>query len=345
MQLLLEDGDQHVGGYGAPDLRLDRVLAAAEKCLDAQMLLDPLEEQPHLPAVLVQRSDGPGRQRRIVGQEDQGLARAGILEADASQVPGIILGGVEAIERDGLIADEAGVAVGRHPVHALRIHVGLGARDEEGAGLLRPVQPREIQIAAIHDVERARLDRQEIEDIHLTHLAVGDVDESRSCATQIQRRVQPDRCLGVAQRRPVEQRQAQVNGGGVERVDGGIEIDVQRLADVQGPCARDPAHGQRVVDAPVAQIQRSGQRRARWRVLQPHVEQPAAIGLQTDLDIAQGRALGQMGKGQNARQVGTSQSTHAHIAPVGFDDAAKGLPRHELHDFRKQRLADVHASP
>jgi len=35
LKLLLDDGDQHVGGHGAPDLRLHGVLAGAEEFLDA----------------------------------------------------------------------------------------------------------------------------------------------------------------------------------------------------------------------------------------------------------------------------------------------------------------------
>ena len=37
------NGNEHVGGHGAPDLCLDRVLAGAQKPLDAQVLIDPLE--------------------------------------------------------------------------------------------------------------------------------------------------------------------------------------------------------------------------------------------------------------------------------------------------------------
>ena len=49
MKLPLDDGDQHVGGHGAPDLRLHGILAVADETFDAQMLLDPLEEQLDLP--------------------------------------------------------------------------------------------------------------------------------------------------------------------------------------------------------------------------------------------------------------------------------------------------------
>ena len=40
-----EDRNQHINAEGDPDLGLHRVLVGAEKCLDAQMLLDPFEQQ------------------------------------------------------------------------------------------------------------------------------------------------------------------------------------------------------------------------------------------------------------------------------------------------------------
>ena len=48
MQLLFDNRDEHVGGDGTSDLRLHGVLAGAQEFLDAQMLVDPLEEQLHL---------------------------------------------------------------------------------------------------------------------------------------------------------------------------------------------------------------------------------------------------------------------------------------------------------
>lgn len=70
------------------------------------MLLDPLEEQLDLPAVFVQRGNRQRRQGGIVGQEHQRLAGFRVLETDATQQLGIGLCGVEAIQRDALIADD-----------------------------------------------------------------------------------------------------------------------------------------------------------------------------------------------------------------------------------------------
>ena len=69
MKLLFDDGNEHVGKYGAPDLRLHRVLAGAQKTLDTQVLFDPLEEKFDLPTILVQGGNGQRRQAGVVGQK------------------------------------------------------------------------------------------------------------------------------------------------------------------------------------------------------------------------------------------------------------------------------------
>ena len=130
--LLLVDED--VDRDGNPDLRLHRVLRRAVELLDPKMLLDPLEEEFHLPAAFVERADGGGRKREVVGDEDQRLAGLGVLEADAPQKFGVILTGVEAVQGDGLVANDAGRAIRRRRIDAMSIDVRLGTRDEEGPG-------------------------------------------------------------------------------------------------------------------------------------------------------------------------------------------------------------------
>jgi hypothetical protein len=88
---LLDDRDQHVGRDRDPDLGLHGVLAGTEECLDAQMLLDPLEEKFHLPATLIEGANRQRRQRHLVREEDQRFAGFRVLEADAPQVRRIML--------------------------------------------------------------------------------------------------------------------------------------------------------------------------------------------------------------------------------------------------------------
>jgi hypothetical protein len=78
---------------------------------------------------------------------------------------------------------------------------------------------------------------------------------------------------------------------------------------------------------------------------EPHVEQLALIGRQAGLDVAQRLSPCELRGGHHAKQVGATQRAHARVALVSLDNSTEGLPRHELHHLREQRLAHVRASP
>jgi uncharacterized protein YfiM (DUF2279 family) len=88
-------------------LGFNRVLAGSIERHDAQVLLDPFEEQLNLPAAFVERCDGSHRQCSVVGQEHQRLACFGVAEANAAQVAWIILAAVVTVEGDALIGEDA----------------------------------------------------------------------------------------------------------------------------------------------------------------------------------------------------------------------------------------------
>ena len=256
MKFFFDDGDQHVGGHGAPDLRLHRVLAGGQKSLDTQVLLDSLEEQLDLPTTFVQSSDGQRGQRHVVGQKHQRLARLWVVEFHPTQMLGLVFSDMEPIQGDALIANHAGGSISCARVHPASIHATLGAGNEESTALVEFEQPRKIQIAPVHDVEGTGLEWQGIEHIDIAQLAVADMDESGNGPSQIQQGVHFHGGLGGAKRCPIEQTQTQVDGGGVQRIDSGIQIDAHGLFDVEISGTRNQARGQCVIGAPVPQVQR-----------------------------------------------------------------------------------------
>src|SRR5665213_2034713 len=160
------------------------------------MLLDPLEEQFDLPAATIELGNGERRKGEVVAQKDQSLSAHGVLEADAPQRVWETLTRVKDGEHHRLIADQPGRALDVARVAAVHLKVGLAASHEITAGQVHPVQPLEIEIAPIHDVESARLGHKLIEDIDLVHLAVADVKERGNIAAQIEQRVELDGRLG-----------------------------------------------------------------------------------------------------------------------------------------------------
>ena len=100
-------------------------------------------------------------------------------------------------------------------------------------------------------------------------LASGHVDESRNSTAQTQQRAQLDCGFGRTKRGSIEQAQTQIDRGRIERVDRRVQIDPQRFRGVEFQRTHDQVHRQRMTGwpwamvAPVAQVQRIGQRRAR----------------------------------------------------------------------------------
>ena len=281
MQLLFDNGDEHVGGHGAPDLGLHRVLAGTQETLDAQVLLDPFEEQFHLPTMFVPCGDGQRRQARGVGQKHQRLARIGILKTNTPQMFGVVLRHVKPVQCDALIAEHPGGPVGLGRIHAASVHAALGSGDKERPRLMQRVESRKVEIAAIHDVKGPGLERHDVEHIDIAQLAVADVDAGRNVAAQIQQRVHLHGRVGAAKRCPIEHRQAQVDGGGIECVDGVVQLDAKILVAVELARPSNEQCGDIGPEVPVAPFVGIGQGRATHGGAQSHVVELARIGRET----------------------------------------------------------------
>lgn len=79
VQLLFGDCYQKVSDDGDPDLGFHGVGGRSEERLDPQMLLDPLEEQFHVPPLAVDVGHRLGGDGKQVGQKNEALVVGGIV--------------------------------------------------------------------------------------------------------------------------------------------------------------------------------------------------------------------------------------------------------------------------
>lgn len=324
MQVFLCNGDQHIGAHRNPDLRLYGVLAAAQKRLDTQVLLDPLEDQFDLPTLSVQRGDQLGLEREVVGQKHYPLSGL-FTHHHPTQGGGVVLAGIENRQHSGLVARHRhAAAIHRLGVAPLELGVALGTGHKEGLCLVNDKQTREEQIAPIQKIERALLDDQIAQDVDLVRFAIGGVNETGDGATQVQQRVQFDGGFGSMKGCPWQHRQAQACGG-VERV---VRGDSQRLLGVQGAGYGDEVLRQVSVDLPWSGGVRVGQRVARCRpAAKAHVVQPSGLGSQIDLDTAQRFASGQLGKRHDQKLIQVGEIIDLVLAAMrGQMCSAAGMP-------------------
>ena len=342
MQTFFQDGDEQINGDGAPDLGAHGVGAGAIEGFDAQMLFDPLEEQLNLPAALIKVNDRQCRGGEIIGQKDQRRAGFGIAMADAPQRSGIITLGIKSGRDHGLVKAQAGGFIHWTGVTAGAAEVLFGTGDEESAALMNAIESGEVEIAAIHDVERASFPDQLVEDVHVVNTARGDNDDGGKVALEREQRVEFDGGLVVAEGGPREQREAEVKGGGVQRVSGRLEFKAERFIGVEGGGLLNQHMGEIGKDAPVAFFVGIGQRAASRGLADAGVIEFGAEGRQAGFDVAQAFAPRQLRKGEHEELFVSGEFADAEVAAVAGDTLGELVLGQEVEELGEDGATFVH---
>ena len=136
------------------------------------MLLDPLEEDLYPPAALVELGDGERRQGEVVREEHEPAVGRRIVVADSAEFLRVVFGGIEPGQHDGLIALQPGGFLHWPGVETAEAEPLPRPGDEEGEAEMERVEPGEVEIGAVHDVEGARLRDDLVEDVDVVYQTV-----------------------------------------------------------------------------------------------------------------------------------------------------------------------------
>ena len=263
-------------------MRLDRVLAFAQNLLIFRCCLIHLENistyQRFL--ILVRGCNTQGRQGKVISQLDEHPAPLDIFESNAPQILVVMLCSVKPVVQYRLIANNSGRWVDWCRTNSASIHIGFGARHKESTRLMQSIEMCEIQMSAILDIERTRLDRHEVQNVDFVHLDVADVVKRWDWAPQVQQGVQLDRTLDLAKRSQVEQAHRQIDRGRVQCVASVLQAESDQICVVidlaratnQQRCDIRP-------NALIARLVGIGQRRAMNAVSHTHRSEFFALAL------------------------------------------------------------------
>ena len=188
-------------------------------------MLHPAKEELDLPALAVELGDGGGRQVPMVGPESHSHGLLQIVDTDPAHQFGPVTGAVPAIETDRLVAAQRGGAIDWSGRGDVVPDVRPFPDDEEGAGLLDPLQAPQVDVAAIHDVEAAWLDRQIVQPDHVAVVGWRHGKERRQRSPQVERGVEPHGRVAARPVGPRTQRQTQIDQRRVHRVDWHLEVE------------------------------------------------------------------------------------------------------------------------
>src|SRR5712691_6243424 len=83
-----------------------------------------------------------------------------------------------------------------YPLDLQKTDIVFGSRDEECACLMDRIESPEIDIAAIHDVNRSSLQGDQVKRKGIAHFTVGNMDKTGDRPAQIEQRVHFDSRFG-----------------------------------------------------------------------------------------------------------------------------------------------------
>ena len=234
-ELLASDRHGQVGAKRSPQLESDRVGCSAVKDTNTQAVFEPAKEQFDLPTPTIKLGDDGRADFPLIGPEGQAAGMLKVVEADATQPSGPMLGRIGAVESDGLVGAQVGGAVNRAGCDDVVTHVGTISDDKECAGLGDASQATEVDITAVHDVECAGLDGQLVEPADIAVSGWRDVEECRDGAAQVECGMELYRRVGSGPVGPRAKRETQIYNRGVHGDDRNIEIKHVGLVKIQRP--------------------------------------------------------------------------------------------------------------
>ena len=338
------DGHEQVAADGDPDLSFDGVLRSAVKGLDAQVLFDPFEEQFNMPATTVQFCDDVSRKSEVIGEKHQSLFPLGIPIPNAPKLSWIAFSGVEPLQRDGLIALYAGVLVHRMRNETTETEVLPRACNEESTVQGPAIQPFEVEVAAVHDVEGAGFGSELVEDVHVVNACRCNADKRGNLPAQIEQGMQFQGMLGRTKVSPRKQRHAQVDGGRVQRIDGIGQIQTQVFVAIQPPGFLDQSLREVAIDPPIARLVGIGQRTAGNLAANAQMIKPVLLRAQAGHDIAQTFAIAQLREHHGKKLIPARKASYPIVAGITLDTPTKLVSGQMIDQLRKQALSTVHVA-
>lgn len=176
-------------------------------------------------------------------------------------------------------------------------------------------------------------------------LAVGDVDEGRDIAAQIQQGVELYRSSGHSEVGPREHGKTQVDSRRIPGIDGVVQFQRKTVVEVELPGSLDQRLSKVGVNAPVANLVRVGKRIAGNSTAYPHVVQLVLLGTQAGFDIPETFAVGQLCEGHAEVMVESGILLDLEVAIVTIYAAMEDMERKMFHHLGENEFAGVHGSP
>src|SRR5260370_24299840 len=122
---------------------------------------------------------------------------------------------------------------------------------------MKQVEALEIDVGPIHHIKGIGLRQNLIQDVYVMNLAIGNLNESGDGTAYVEQGVHLHCPFSRAEPRPGKQRQTQVDGRGIQCVDGAVQIDSNGVLRIHWPSQMDQHLSEIGKDPPIMSLMAS----------------------------------------------------------------------------------------
>ena len=225
LKVMLNDGNETVGDDGNVYLYAHGILRLAPKTLDLEMLLDPLEEQLHLPSVFVEQGDVLCAEEEVVRVVNEAAMQFWRIVDNSSDKARVLLPILLPGEADALVFEHIVSAVENTlAIDNLVCRLAFLPDDEEGAEHMNLIEAGEVKVASIKHIAGKSLVCEPVHRIDIVHLGIGNPVEHGNLRGDVNLRVDFDSRLGTSELSPSEHGHAEVDGSGVDGIEPAMQL-------------------------------------------------------------------------------------------------------------------------
>jgi len=151
--------------------------------------------------------------------------------------------------------------------------------------------------------------------------------------------------LAFAKYGPGEQRQTQIDGRCIERINSFLEFDAEAVVDIEFARGADQHLCEICVDVPIAHLICIRQSVPRNAAANAHVIELRSSRTQTSFDIAQAFAIRQLRECHTQELIPTRELLQLVGSLVTIYATMKLVRRKKVHQLRENRFARIHEPP
>ena len=225
LHVMFDDTNEAICDDGNMYLNTDSILAFTPKGLDAEMLLDPLEEQLNLPPIFIKERNILGFKIEIVGVVSEGAPKLWRVVNNASDSCWIIRFVPLASEAYGLVTEDVIFSF-------LKVNSALNlisrmkflSNNKECSRAIDFIEPCKVKVPSIKHIACKRLICEPVHGVDIMYLSVGDSVEYRNLCDDVNLCVDSYSRFARSELSPSENGQAEINRRRVNRIESSVQF-------------------------------------------------------------------------------------------------------------------------